>query len=86
MDVLRVILYRPEFFGKPFAAVVQFLLRGPSEFTVGERELFTAYVSYVNDCTFCYHSHRAVAERALGKDVVDRALSDFRTAPLSPQV
>ena len=85
-DVLRVILYRPEFFGKPFAAVVQLLLRGPSEFTVGERELFTAYVSYVNDGTFCYHSHRSVAERALGKDVVDKALSDFRTAPVSPQV
>jgi hypothetical protein len=28
------------------------VMRGPSEWTVGERELFAAYTSYLNRCPF----------------------------------
>jgi len=38
------------------------LLRGPSDWTVGEREAMAAYVSALNACTFCYSSHKAIAE------------------------
>jgi hypothetical protein len=51
-DVVKTLLYRPKFFGKPANALFQAALRGPSEWTVGERELMAAYVSRLNRCVF----------------------------------
>ena len=51
-DVVRAMLYRPEFFGKHFGALTQQLLRGRSQWSVGERELFAAYTSLLNHCHF----------------------------------
>jgi len=51
-DVVRMLLYRPELFGKHLSAVTQLAMRGPSEWTVGERELFAAFVSRINQCPF----------------------------------
>lgn len=51
-DVVRTLLYRPEFFGTPFRAWTQTVMRGPSEWSVGERELFAAFVSRINRCRF----------------------------------
>ena len=51
-DVVKTTLYRPEFFGKPYGEVVQRVMRGPSEWTVGERELFAAFTSRLNQCPF----------------------------------
>ena len=51
-DVVKTLLYRPEFFGRPFSDVVHQVLRGPSEWSVGERELFAAYTSKLNQCVF----------------------------------
>lgn len=44
------LLYRPAFFGKPFADWLHPLMRGSSEWTVGERELMAAFVSKLNQC------------------------------------
>jgi hypothetical protein len=51
-DVMRVMLYRQSFFGKPFSAASQLAMRGPSEWTAGERELMAAYTSKCNACIF----------------------------------
>jgi hypothetical protein len=51
-DVVRMIFYRPEILGAQLAALCQASLRGPSEWTVGERELFAAFVSRQNQCVF----------------------------------
>lgn len=51
-DVVRTMLYRPDFFGGPHGAHTQAVMRGDSEWSIGERELFAAYVSRVNDCRF----------------------------------
>lgn len=51
-DVVRAMLYRPDYFGRPFGALVQQLLRGPSAWTVGQRELLAAYTSVLNQCHF----------------------------------
>jgi hypothetical protein len=51
-DVLKTFYYRPDFFGRPALAQVQRVLRGPSPWTVGERELFAAFVSAQNQCPF----------------------------------
>ena len=51
-DVVRTIFFRRDFFGTPFSALVQATLRGPSEWSVGERELFACFVSERNKCRF----------------------------------
>jgi hypothetical protein len=51
-DVLKMHLYRPGFFGRAFAALTQQVMRGPSPWAVGERELFAAFTSKLNQCPF----------------------------------
>lgn len=52
VDIIRTLLYRPEFFGRPMSAWTQAVMRGPSEWSVGERELFAAFASRLNHCLF----------------------------------
>ncbi len=51
-DIRRMLSYRPELFGHPFSAFLQDVLRGPSDWSVGERELFAAFVSRTNQCSY----------------------------------
>src|SRR4051812_42018528 len=85
-DVVKTVLYRPEFFGRPFVTLVREVLRGPSDWTVGERELMAAVVSRTNACTFCAGIHSYVATLRLGADVPVAALDDWRALDLSPQM
>jgi hypothetical protein len=50
--VVRTMTYRSGFFGGPYSAVLQSVMRGPSAWTVGERELLAAYTSYLNRCLY----------------------------------
>jgi hypothetical protein len=52
VDVIKVFMYRPEYFGKPFCDLAHVIMRGPSDWTVGERELFGAFTSKLNECVF----------------------------------
>jgi hypothetical protein len=52
VDIIRTLLYRPEFFGRPMSAWTQAVMRGPSPWSVGERELFAAFASRLNQCVF----------------------------------
>jgi hypothetical protein len=51
-DIIRTLFYRPEFLGKPMSAWTQAVMRGPSEWSVAERELFAAFTSKLNQCVF----------------------------------
>jgi hypothetical protein len=51
-DVVKTLLYRPDFFGGAQCAWTQAVMRGPSDWSVGERELFAAFTSRVNHCVF----------------------------------
>ena len=51
-DVMRTLLYRPEFFGKPFAGVTHSVMRLSRQWSAGECELFAAFVSRKNQCPF----------------------------------
>jgi hypothetical protein len=50
--VVRTLLYRKEFFGRPFSILTHQVMRGPSPWSVGEREMFAAFVSRLNQCVF----------------------------------
>ena len=50
--VVRTLKYRKEYFGRPWATLTQQVMRGPSQWTVGEREIFAAFVSRLNQCVF----------------------------------
>src|SRR5262245_56014957 len=52
----------------PLAELAQTLLRGPSSLTPAEREVLAAYVSDLNECSFCAETHCATAVHLLGPD------------------
>jgi hypothetical protein len=51
-DVIKTLLYRPDFLGDPLSVLCQEVMRGPSAWSVGDRELMAAYVSRSNECEF----------------------------------
>jgi len=52
VDIVRVLSYRPEFFGNAMRPLTQAVMRGPSYWSVGERELFAAFASRMQHCVF----------------------------------
>src|SRR6516225_2773125 len=60
------------------------LLRGPSPFTEGERELIAAYVSGLNHCRYCHGVHSATAELlGIKRELVDSRI-DIDGADVDP--
>jgi len=51
-DVVKTLTHRPAFFGRAIGEAFQEAMRGPSDWSVGERELFAAFVSRQNQCVF----------------------------------
>jgi hypothetical protein len=51
-DVIKLLRYRPDFFGEPMSLVFQEAMRRPSSWSVGDRELMAAFVSKTNQCEF----------------------------------
>jgi uncharacterized peroxidase-related enzyme len=74
--------------GKLLYELAEALLRSESTLTPAERELIAAYVSTLNDCTFCASSHAAASRCLLDDraDVVDAVLADYETAPISEKL
>ena len=50
--VVKTLVYRSEIFGRPFTAELQRVMRGPSDWSAGERELFAGFTSLLNQCHF----------------------------------
>jgi len=71
----------------PIRALTQFLLRGPSTLTEGERELIAALVSHRNECKFCVNAHTAAADLLLGeKDSAQSVKGDISSARVSEKM
>lgn len=62
--IVELLFYKPST-GNALSNLAHTLLHGPSGLTPGERELLAAYVSHLNQCSFCHHSHAAAANAHL---------------------
>lgn len=82
-DAARVAFYHKEFVGSTLGAWTQEAMRGPSEWSVAERELMAAMVAKWNSCPFCVGAHRAIAVRGMDDAVAQACLTDYQTAPIS---
>jgi AhpD family alkylhydroperoxidase len=82
-DAIKLNRYRPDFYGMPMRELTQEAMRGPSAWSVGDRELMGAIVSKTNNCDVCTKTHAAVAAMAYQDEAkVFAALSDLETAPV----
>jgi len=81
VDAVKLALYRPDFYRA--GPVTQAAMRGPSTWSVADRELMAAYVSKVNQTAFCILAHSATASIAYGDDGrVSATLANVETAPI----
>jgi uncharacterized peroxidase-related enzyme len=82
-----LLAFRPETAG-PLGALADVLLHAPNTLAAGDRELIAAYVSSLNDCTFCHTSHAAIAACHLGDDeaLVAAVLRDPEHAPIATKL
>jgi uncharacterized peroxidase-related enzyme len=85
-DAARVAFYDQQFAGRALGAWAQATMRGPSSWTVSERELMAATVATWNSCPFCVGAHGAVAVRGIPQQTVDATLTDYRSAPISERL
>lgn len=52
LGVVKTLMYRPELFGEPFSEALHVVMRGESDWSPGERELFAGFTSLLNQCPF----------------------------------
>jgi uncharacterized peroxidase-related enzyme len=83
-EALKVVAYRPEFYGTHMKKITHEAMRGPSTWSVADRELMAAFVSTVNESPYCMKAHTAVSSRAYGDETKVRAvLSNLDGAPIA---
>src|SRR5206468_9873418 len=84
LDVIKLVKYRADFYGGPMQGVTHEAMRGPSTWSVGDRELMAAFVAKTNHCDFCTKAHLAVAQGAYHRDGkrVSALLSDLETVAI----
>jgi len=72
---------------RPLLGYHEQVMRGPSPFTIAERELIAAYVSGVNACTYCHGVHAATAEAfGVPSGLLTAALADLDSAPVDDRL
>jgi uncharacterized peroxidase-related enzyme len=82
-DAAKLVFYRPDFYGARAKEFTHEAMRGPSDWSVGDRELMAAYVSQVNGSAFCIGAHSATARRAYQDGPrVAAVLADLESAPV----
>ena len=82
-DAAKLVFYRPSFYGTQAKKFTHEAMRGPSGWSVGDRELMAAYVSKVNETAFCIGAHSATAGQAYRDPAkVQAVLADLDSAPI----
>jgi uncharacterized peroxidase-related enzyme len=83
-DAAKLVFYRPDFYGARSKRFTHEAMRGPSEWSVGDRELMAAYVSKVNESAFCISAHTATAGQAYEDGPrVTAVLADLESAHIA---
>jgi AhpD family alkylhydroperoxidase len=83
LDVIKLVKYRPDFYGNPMSNVAQEAMRGASPWSVGDRELMAAFIAKINQCEFCTKAHSAVADLAYGsKKKASAVLLDLESSAI----
>ena len=79
--------YSPET-AAPMGALAEILLRSSDGLLPAERELIGMYVSFLNDCFYCQHSHGEIACIYLGGDreLIDQVRKDYTKAEISEKL
>ena len=81
VDAVKLAFYRPEFFGG--GPLTHEAMRGPSAWSVGDRELMAAIVAQANRSPFCVAAHTSTSSRWYRDSAkVAAALTDLDTAPI----
>lgn len=81
VDAVKLAFYRKDFYGA--GPLTNEAMRGPSQWSVGDRELMAAYVAKASECPFCVAAHSATSGLWYGDDAkVAAALADLDTAPV----
>jgi uncharacterized peroxidase-related enzyme len=82
-DAAKLVFYRPSFYGARAKKFTHEAMRGPSAWSVADRELMAAFVSKVNESAFCVGAHSATAGQAYRDTAkVQAALADLDSAPV----
>jgi uncharacterized peroxidase-related enzyme len=59
-------------------------MRGKSSFSPAQKEVFAAFVSGLNACSFCYGSHAAVAKNfGVPQETIELLVEDIDIAPIA---
>lgn len=85
--IRSLMAFRPET-AEPMSALAEILLRDTDGLTPAERELIATYVSFLNDCFYCHHSHGEIAVCYLNgnRSLVDDVRNDYNTADISDKL
>ncbi len=87
LDVIKLVKYRPDFYGRPMQRVTHKAMRGQSKWSVGDRELMAALIAKTNGSEWCTRAHAAVAQMAQQHGAnVSGLLSDFENAPIDERL
>lgn len=85
--IRSLMAFRPET-AEPMSALAEILLRSNDGLSRAERELIATYVSYLNDCFYCHHSHGEIAVCYLdgNRALVDDVRKNYNTADISDKL
>jgi len=73
---------------EPIGKLTNLLLRSNDGLSRADREMIATYVSYLNDCFYCQHSHGAIAACYLNddKDLIEQLKNDYEQAGISTKL
>lgn len=63
-DIVRTLLYRPDFFARPLLVITADAMRGQSYWTPAEREYIALRTAQSHQCPFCVESHTEMTRLA----------------------